>query len=654
MLGRILIVVFLALNVFYSSSNADAQGLTESEAQAQALPQLSGFEELLLEAQGELSAGRPIDARAKLLQAVKLKPEDYRSYLLLGQYYLLEVSSFKLAYRYLKTADSKFTKEFGKDDNIDARYQNRHAMLLYMLSEAELNLDKYEDSLKTLDRFEKNYWMEFYPGTRAWLLMKLKRVDEAIQIAQEGIRRNADPRRTWNILGILLSVKGKRELSLEAFKEAIIAELARGGSAYISTPLNNAGEVYREMFRDGLAEGAWLKSVKLPDGCDHILPSLNLANMYMDQLRLYQAERSLKDFEACFREKSDKKDSEHRTLLALARGKIALLENEIDKSTENLEIASQDQQWFGKIGTNENDVTLASYIALSQSFSAKAAALKDSYSSSIFGSLKTRLRSYVYSFRAWWLMRQARKIALEELDDFEDLFIRNTDSMLQYPTLGAMIAGMNSASTKSRMKRMIASDTRKPAALYYRLYAASNAGYGKDVIAELKSLLNQWSPIERLAKSETLARLLMAEQKTSWFWQSNDQTQNLEELFELLPSYIRRYDFRLPAQVSISSTNNESKKYLKKAASFLFSTRFKKANSAKARFRVALGSPAANTLSIELFDTKNQRLLAQHTQVFKDEINLELLINPFISKAFSYRLDAPQNFIPQLPILQGL
>jgi len=644
MLGRIIFIIFIAL---LPCSQASAQLLEPEDTET------SNVEELLTEAQSLLLKGQPIDARAKLLKAVQLNPDDYRPYFLLGQYYLLEISHFKLAYRHLKTADSKFTKEFGKDSKVDLSQQNKHAILLYMLSEAELNLDKYEESLKTLDRFEANYWMEFYPGTRAWLLMKLKRVDEAIAIAQKGIQRKADPRRTWNILGILLSLKGKRELSLEAFKEAIRAELMTGGGNYISTPLNNAGEVYREMFRDDLAEGSWLKAVQLPDGCDHILPSLNLANLYMDQLRLFQAERSLKDFEVCFREKSEKQDTEHRTLLALARGKIALLENRIDDSIDYLTTASQEQQWFGKIGTNQNDVTLASHIALSQSYSAQAAALKDKYSSSFTSSLKLKFSSYWYSIRAWWLMRQASKIALEQLDDFEDLFVRHTDSMLQYPTLGGMLAGMNSASTASRLDRMIDSDKRKGSDLYYKLYKASNISNLDSSIEALKSLQNRWGTIDRLAKAETLARLILAKEKARWFWEDKNYLSEIEALFQINPSFVRRYNLKLPVQISISSTNKEASKHLKKAASFLNSKRFHKTKN-NSRYKLSLSSPEKDSLSIELLDTKNNRVMASYSQTYIETVKLDSLINTFILKAFSHKSDAPQNFVPRLPILQGI
>jgi hypothetical protein len=621
------------------------------------------LEELLLNAQTLLATGRPIDARAKLIEAVRLAPNDYRPHMLLGRYYLFEVAHFKLAYRHLKTSDTKFAAKYGKDDKVDALYQNQHAILLYLLSEAELNLDKYEESLKTLDRFEERYWMDWYPGTRAWLLMKLKRVDEAIRIAQFGVYKKSDLRRTWNILGILLSVKGKRELSLEAFKEAIKAELSIGGSGMIATPLNNAGEVYREMFKDDLAEASWVRAVRLPDGCEHILPSLNLANLYIDQLRLFQAERVLRDFEACFQQQSFRKDTEHRTLLALARGKIALHSNKLAESLEKLEVATSDQQWFGKIGTNENDVKVAASSALAQTLNAIAVAKKDTYYDSYYAWAKSKVEIPFLRARAWWLNRQARKTAVEELEDFEDLFIRNTDSMIQYPTLGRTLAGFNTASASKRFTRMKETDSRENAHLYYDLYRATNlleAGERSQATKILREISPLWRSTDRLARAETLALLTLAQKRARSFWQtpSSEELQNIEELYSLLPSQVRYYDFRLPVKLNVNSTNSGANKYLKTAAKFLQSNRFLSVPDSNARYQLSLLSPESGTLKIQLVDSKNSAVLASSSVKYdiskNEEPDLAKLINKFNTKAFKYRVDAQANPLPQLPLLNGI
>ncbi|MCB0324686.1 MAG: tetratricopeptide repeat protein [Bdellovibrionales bacterium] len=633
------------------------------------------FEELLEESKFLLRSGRPIDARAKLQRALKMQPSDYRPHMLLGQYYLFNVAHFKLAYRYLKTAEKHFSRQFGNDleGTLDLDQAGQHAMLLYLLSEAELNLDKYEESLATLDRFEQLYWLDWYPGTRAWVLMKLKRIDEAIKVAQAGLMRNADPRRTWNILGILLSVKGNRELSLHAFQQAIQAELSLSGSGMIATPLNNAGEVYREMFQDQYAEGAWLRAVRLPDGCEHILPSLNLANMYIDQLRLFQAERVLKDFEACFAEESIRKDSEHRSLLALARGKIKLLANDLDGSLELLHFASEQEQWFGKIGTNENDVRFAANVALAQALEAEAAVLQDTVYEHFWERLIAYARIPYLRVRAWWLHRKARRIAVEELDDLEDLFIRNTDSMVAYPTLGRALAGFNQRSMTKRIERMIQNDDRPPAHSYYRLYLAENLlahGEVEDAAAIFKTELKNFTPRDRLARAEALAKLLtIAEAGRDSILRSESESERTErvayanELFDLLPSHVRFHNLALPVHGTLAPVDDESRALLEEIGEALFRKRFEKLAEGErslARYGLALSSgPRTDAgqymVTIHLLDTRTDRqIAAQSMELPADGTGAAKLINEFIAKAFQHRVDPPGEPVPPVPILEGI
>lgn len=647
-------------------------GVDRDQAQQDALvdeEQNKSFEQLLDEAKKLLAVERPIDARVRLQQALKLQPKDYRPHMLLGQYYLFDVGHFKLAYRYLKTAESLFEKRYGSNDDnsLELPEAQQHALLLYLVSEAELNLDKYQDSLRTLERFEKKYWLPWFPGSRAWVLMKLKRIDEAIRVAQTGLLVGADANRTWNILGILFSVKGNRELSLQAFANAIRAELA-SGSRQVATPLNNAGEVYRELFKDDYAEASWLKAIQLPDGCEHILPSLNLAILDTDELRLFQAERVMQDFESCFAQNSLREDTEHRTLLALIRGRIALHKNEIDKAVDLLTLASAEQQWFGKIGTNENDVRFAATVSLAQALEAKAAAIGDRVHTSFDKTLLDLAQIPVLKVRAWWLNRRAREIGLEELDDLEDLYIRNTDTMVEYPTLGSALTGFDPDSMKKRVNRLIETDSRVNAHSYYRLYLAENyLAHGKtnEAIALLEQANSGFRPIDRLAKAETLAHLIVAKQKATPFLhrlsESDEQQLNSlrEELFTLLPSHLRYFNLALPIAIKITPSDHKEKELLERIANELTSARFMNGGSSS-RFEAIIssagaGEPGKFNVSIHLLDRKNnvQRTVYSKAISAEDTDRAEL-VNNFISKAFSHLEDPASEPIPELPLLPGI
>ena len=626
------------------------------------------FDQLLDDAQELILSKRPIDARAKLQKAVQLNPLDYRPHMLLGQYYLFDVGHFTLAYRYIRTAEDLFVKQFGiADGRVDPAQSRQHATLLYLRSEAELNLDKYEDSLKTLDRFGSLYWTDWYPGTRAWVLMKLKRVDEAINVAQSALidpSGQTDRRRTYNILGILLSVKGNRELSLKAFQQAIASEISLGSLGQVATPLNNAGEVYRELFRDNLAEASWLRATRLPDGCDHILPSLNLAILYIDETRFLQAERALSDFEACYAQQGERADTEHRALLALARGRIALREGDVDEAIKSLTMAGDRQQWFGKIGTNENDVRFAQTITMAQALEAKAAALEDTVRDSISETALDVAQIPVLKLRAWWLYRQARLQGIEELSDLEDLFIRNTDTMIEYPTLGDLLRGFPSRSLRKRVERMKQEDDRQKAVSYYKLYLAENLlahGDEAEALTLFHEVLGELRPIDSLVRARVLADILVAEGRTKHFWTSvsrDEQIENMkmrEDLFTLLPSQLRYSALKLPVTTLLADDSD-----LRSIRSSL-SPRFEEAAGdlqTVPKFQLQLTTEEraeGKQVLIRLVNKNTSGLIASFGAILKpDGSGRADLINNFINSAFHHKLDPAGEPVPKLDLLNGL
>ena len=628
------------------------------------------FESLLFEAQSLLYSGHPIDARAKLLEAIALKPTEFQPYLLLADYYTRYVGHFRLAYKYAANAEKLFLEQHGPKETLSFAQQNVHTALLYARSEAELNLDWYETSLSTLNEIEASYPLpEWYPGTKAWVLMKLGRTEEAIQTARAGVSAGADPRRTWNILGILLSVSDQRELSLQAFAEAVKGGLAQGSYSFISTPLNNAGEVYKEIFKDAYAESTWKKALSLPGGCEHILTSLNLSILHVEQLRLFQADRDLTDFEKCFAAFSEREDSEHRTLLALARGRIALHKGDASAAERLISVAEGEQQWFGKIGTNQNDVEFASLIALAAAYRAKAAALLDRAESGYWQEAVNRVESSVLRLKAWWMERRIRRFAVEELNDFEDLYIRHTDTMLEYPTLGSAIAGYGYGALQARIEKLSGKDSREAADGLYQLYLAEAAlGDSKPAAAE-KHLLSAEKALrefDRLAIAKLLAlKVRLHHAKRGLFEDGSDnEVQRLkEELFSVHPPLLRFEDLSLPVYMRIERTA-EFSEYAETIRDALLERRFNSSGvnslSEGSRYHLNLGiypgeQPETAIVSLSLNDTAEKVTLASaNSSIPLADFEFSKLINTFITKVFAHRSDPPSNSASEIPFVKGI
>lgn len=641
---------FILLTLSISIPNIrDASAVDTPQGEA-ALQEGESFEELLQEAQWLFLRNQPIDARAKLQKALALRPKDFRVHMHLGRYYLGDVGHYRLAHQYLRRAYQFFEEQYGTEveNSMNKEVWQQNAMLLYLLAESKLNLDDYQGSLDLLNRYEKTYWDKWFPGTKSWVLWKLGRTDEAIQVAQFGLLRGAEPGKTFNILGILFSAKGNRRKSLEAFGHAMKAELTMGSRGQVATPLNNSGEVYRELFDDDMAEASWLKATSLPDGCQHILPSLNLAILYIDSLRLFQAERALEDFVDCFKKDSLRIDSEHKGLLALARGRIAMRMGDIDKALEQLRIASESTQWFGKIGTNENDLRFAANLTLSQALSAKAETLRDIQTDSLSETLENTATALWMRLRAWWLAKRAREIALDELSDFEDLFIRHTDAMLEYPTLGYVMEGFPSISLRQRIKRMLEEDPRDQAHNYYRMFLGENylARGDEERASELFNMV-KFRKIDRLARVQLTTKKLLASRENRGFWPAEaelvkDRRQR-EEIFQLLPSHLRYYGLKLP--IALRAEGEAAQQ----VAETLLSTRFEE-TPAPAAFQLHV-MEGEDDIKIALIDSKSSRFLVELTG---DKTDTDELINDFINKAFSHRLDPPGEPVPPIPLLEEI
>ncbi|MCB0358005.1 MAG: hypothetical protein KDD44_00160 [Bdellovibrionales bacterium] len=650
-----------------SASTDDAmQKLSPSERSAK-------VEELLNEAQHLFIERKPIDARSKLLKALQLAPNDYRPHMHLGEYYLIEVGHFRLAHRYLRTAEELFKKQFGVVDEtkLDEAYWRDHANLLYLLAESRLNLDNYQGALDTVERFEKLYWRNSLPGTKAWILMKLKRLDDAIRTAQAGLLRGAEPGRTYNILGILLSIRDSRELSLSAFSKAIKAERALGALGQPATPLNNAGEVYREMFQDDLAEAAFVQALSYPDGCEHILPSLNLAMLYIDEVRLFQAERVLRDFEACFAQNAVRSDTEHRALIALARGRIELRKGDVDAAIKDLEHALSREQWFGKIGTNANDVQFAALLSMAAALNAKAAVLEDRIPLSLAEAARQEFEIPALRIRAWWLNRRARNLGIDQLDSLEDISIRNTDTMLEYPTFGEGLSGLPVRALRERLRDIEVNDERAIARAYYALYRATNLlahGSPGQALPILQRAYSSFREIDRLVRAETIAQLLHARRERRWFWSSENDEEHqetdalIEELFELLPSHVRFHGFLLPVAVESSAFKESDEPLVEELKERLLQTRFSERSGASrqhAAFALTIylhypektgGAPDAQLL---LKDRRTDAVIAQLSRQVQSGDEVSALVNDFVDKVFSHRADPPPAPVPALEILSS-
>jgi tetratricopeptide (TPR) repeat protein len=452
--------------------------------------------------------------------------------------------------KYIKRAEELFEKEHGAPPYQEHSLQLEHANIIYYESQIRLSLDNYKGALESLDRYASlGYISDWYPGSRAWVLMKLGRVQEAITVARAGILASAEPGRTLNMLGILLSMNGQPQEALEVFRKAIASEFASGSEGQPATPLNNSGEVFKEIFEDDKAESSFLRATTLPDGCEHVLPSLNLALLYIDQLKLEAAQSTIDGFERCVAQFPLRNNEEHVALVHLARGRIELHNGNVDRAIEHFRSAMDGTQWFGKIGTNQNDLIVGATISLSQALSHKANIIRSTVSSSWSNWFEQRASRISHSVEAWWLMRRARQMLTGELNDIEDLQIRNTDSLLEYPTLGEVLRGLSARSLARRLTRERELDSRAPAKLFYELYEAES-GLGiwpsSSSLARLDTVIERARPrYDELLRAHAILKRMQTLSPQSLRYQDLAY-----RIFFTSPAQLRNYGLPLPVRIN--------------------------------------------------------------------------------------------------------
>jgi tetratricopeptide (TPR) repeat protein len=540
-------------------------------------------EQLILEGERLLQTERLVDGRTKLLKALQKDPNQVDAYTLLAGYYMVHVGHFRLSMKYIKQAEALFLKQNGAPPYSTRKLQQEHSRILYFISQGRLNLDNYQGSLDALDQFTSNgYYAEWYPGSRAWVLMKLGRLPEAIRVARLGILTEAEPGRTLNMLGILLSMNDQRQEAIEVFRKAIAFEMSQGSEGQPATPLNNVGEVFREMFEDDKAESQFLRAVGLKDGCEHVLPTLNVVLLYIEQLKLDAAASAIDGFQRCMAQFPLRNGEEYSALVSLARGRIDLHSGHIDRAIGRFEAALEGTQWFGKIGTNQDDLIAAATLSLGQALLRKNSLL-ETYRPISWGEwYRIKEERLSNSFRSWWLLRRARQVLIDNLNDLEDISIRNTDSLLEYPTLGEALAGFSRSAVMRRIEKQRREDSRPQAQTFYSQYLAeSSLGWWNR--SEGASLLDSVIQVAR-PKYDELLKVQASIYRMKLLDSSSDRYHELAyRVLIANPAALRNHGLKLPVSLDASAA-------AKALRSTLISGPFEISNNSKAECSIRAAS----------------------------------------------------------------
>jgi tetratricopeptide (TPR) repeat protein len=359
---------------------------------------------------------------------------------------------------------------------------------------------------------------------------------------------------------------GEEQNSLDVFREAIAYEQSLGTDGQPATPLNNSGEVYRELFDEERAESQWIRATSSHDGCEHVLPSLNLALLYIEQANFQAAKRAMDSFASCVAQYPLRNGEEHRALVHLIRGRLQLHTGHVEKAIKHFEEALADRQWFGKIGTSEEDLRAATMTSLAQALQRANERQAFRVGGGIGGWFDTVAARSKRTVSTWWYFRRARQILSEQLNRFEDIQIRNTDSMLEYPTLGDLLSTIPTDVLERRLAYERESDRRPEAHVFYDAYLAQNLLSQGDV-ARATRLLNRVSTSVRPRADELLRVQTMLQKLKLLAPGSAEYAAIAGDVFSTVRAALPSAGLRLPVNYqgsapSLLSTLRESAFYL--------------------------------------------------------------------------------------------
>lgn len=507
----------------------------------------SPAEHYVMQAKSKLASQEYFEAKKLLQQAIEADDENIEALYLLSGYYLDISSRYRKALQYAERAIKVFKSRYGEPPH-SYLVKDFYRSLLQLLHQCRLSLDDYDGALEVLNEIENGPpWLD---SSKAWVLMKQGRVEESLEFAEAGYRQarlyGSNVGHALNILGILQSMNNRKDEAVKTFQEAIKYEKSLGLAGQPGTPLNNIGEVYREIFDDDRALESFAASKRGKDGCDHVLSSLNLSILKIEHLDFVGAEKSLDSFLQCFKQFTLKSDEEHRALVELMRARIFYHRNDLPSALEMVNASLDHIQWFGKIGTDAFDLLAGALLTKVQILDGLIVAKEYDLGTSWWQ--KNPFSSFYLRVQGWWLIEHLKEILIRKLNDFEDLEVRNTDSIIEYGTLGEYTRYLPSGVLKRQVSSLdnYRFKTAKDHYQNYLAWSLFEEGKSREALEVVDAILPGLRQNDKLLKLNTLwLKWLIFEEI------GTDNRKLAIEIFRMNPAMVAVKGIKLPVESAL-------------------------------------------------------------------------------------------------------
>jgi tetratricopeptide (TPR) repeat protein len=270
-------------------------GLEQPDERA-SFAELSGDKLTALDAYAALRSGEPIRARELAQQLLAADPDSIPGHVVLGSVLYEVEGDLARARHELLLGKASFERKYGRTaDNGDE--QLWHALALATLDQIAADMGSEKESLGY-----QREWEQAYPAQKrrypAWMLMRLGRLDEAREVAEQTLANATDVSERNQARTTLCAVEAERldrEGSYRACLDAAQASTAEGG--HDAVVWWNAAEAASMALRLDEIEGLLLKATEYGVQ-DYMNPWADLVRLYTSQGRLAEASACLKQMVA--------------------------------------------------------------------------------------------------------------------------------------------------------------------------------------------------------------------------------------------------------------------------------------------------------------------------------------------------------------------
>ncbi len=609
-------------------------------------------DQLIIQSNKNFNIGKNDDGKRLLREAMKIAPDYYKPHWELALYYFKK-QYFKLSSEQLYLALKKYDTEHGP-----YFFSKQRKNILLYLGESELNLDRYDNALKAFveirkfDPFDVNIiWVE------AWIYYKQNKLFRSRILIENCLDINKNAGVCRNISGMLYAREKKYDKAIQEYKNAKFADK--------DVINHNLGEVYKSIFNYEEAISYFTKVTYSSNNRNSVLSYLLLADIYINSLELDKAMEVLKLYQKNGLEAINNGKSfyiEDMGFINLYLARIHYYLGNLNEAMNHLKIAFRYPQFYGSIVYNKNHYYHLIYFMMSLVSKGLANFQDEKITINLFKRFSNKINKLSLKTQAWWYMRRASDIAINQLNQLSGIYIYESESIFDYTNLIDMLSLFESRVVKKHLYQFLQGragqrDIRDHAKAFYYLYLAQvhyNENNFQDSLKLLNYCLEHFNTYEKTLKLRAynlMRKIYHANQDL------NNEIKIIYKIFMLHPPYLLLNGFSLPAILGkihfkdipdkrgFENMDYTLKKYLsQKRFNFLFddfpTSQVKKIDqNIKYKIQPRLTKDDDNyILSLSIIDTTTDKILySEKNYILRShqEEDLIRLINRFSKKVFS-------------------